>query len=94
MEELTQQMAIFLGELIDKGFELPITFASIARNGSVIVGRYTYKENGDGLDCEVIAEQISPPGFALPINTMYVDQDGKAAKSEIVQDKKPRLHLV
>jgi hypothetical protein len=38
-----------------------------------------YRENDQGsADCDVLAEAIPPPGFALPINMMFIDARGEA----------------
>jgi hypothetical protein len=72
-----------IDELIQKGFQFPIHFAAIAINGSVIAGVFKDAPAGERRDCEVLTKHILDAGFELPINVMYVDASGGAARMVI-----------
>jgi hypothetical protein len=74
------EFAEFLKELLDRGFTLPIHFAVIAANGATFVARYTADVEQDGLACEIVAEHHVDGMMQLPINMMFVDTTGEAAR--------------
>jgi hypothetical protein len=79
---LTLAMAEALRVLIEEhGFEPPLFLSVIAVNGSVMAFRY--RQGDDGPKTEVLAEYLDATGFALPINIMFVDARGEAARMRI-----------
>jgi hypothetical protein len=75
-----KEMAVVLQELLDRGFRPPIYFAAIAVNGSMIGGEYTADDGEEGLACNVLAQHVRGQIFNTPINTMFVDGHGAAAR--------------
>ena len=89
MDDLVQAMAECLQSLLDSGFEAPLHVAGVARNGSAFV--VTYELTKDGLEPTF---RLEPNGaFALPVNMMFVDQRGEAARLVIGQSGERHLSL-
>jgi hypothetical protein len=64
--------------LIDHGFKLPIPFAAVGTNGSVVAGTYRPSGRGGGLDCRITI-RTKGQSLAPPVNIMYVDSRGESA---------------
>ena len=61
-------------QLLDHGFEMPIHFAAIGTNGSVVAG--TYRQSGRnraGFDCQITV-RTEDQDLTSPVNIMYVDR--------------------
>ena len=65
-------------QLIDQGFEMPIHFAAIGINGSVVTGTYRRSRRNGGFDCQITA-RTKDNSLTPPVNIMYVDRKGEAA---------------
>jgi hypothetical protein len=90
--ELTAAMGAALRRLLEQeGFDLPISFVALARNGSVLAGRYHLADSSGalsgeaGLDCDILAEAYVQGIFALPLNLMFVDARGKKAARVLIE---------
>jgi hypothetical protein len=79
MESLIYDSSASVQQLLDGGFEMPIHFAAVGTNGSVVAGTYRSSPNGRGFDCRITVEAAKPEGLTAPINIMYVDRKGEAA---------------
>ena len=78
--QLGKDMAGVLHTLLSRGFKFPIMFASLSVNAQVHVGRYEQDESG-AVSTEILAEKVDDPeGFLMPLNIMYVDRIGEAAR--------------
>jgi hypothetical protein len=66
-------------QLIEHGFRMPIHFAAIGINGSVVAGTYTEAVSGEELSCEITVQCIDPGGLTAPVNIMCVDSRGASA---------------
>jgi hypothetical protein len=75
-----------LKTLLENGFELPFHFAIVGRNGQMMAGHYQADEGGDGLVCSLELEGKKGSAFAVPINLMFVDSAGEAARVVIGPD--------
>jgi hypothetical protein len=76
--------------LDDLGFELPLHFAAIASNGAVMAGTYRLDEAGGELACRVTVEPTDM--VTTPVNIMYVDARGEAARVVIGPSGTPRVY--
>jgi hypothetical protein len=85
-----EMFAEILGGLIDRGFVLPFHFAALGSNGSVLAGSFRADETGGGLTCEIAAEHFVEKVFVAPINVMFVDARGEAARVAIGPDGEER----
>lgn len=90
--DLQKSFSEILTTLIERGFVPPMYMAALANNGEAMV-------------CEIVPEgghlgtrmlcQHSPLGFmALPINIMYVDQRGEAARVMIGEAGAPPRYFL
>jgi len=79
------QLGAILSQLLARGFETPIHLAALGVNGSVIACRYTAADEGT-LDAKVIAQHIERGSFVLPINLVFVDARGEAARVVFARD--------
>jgi hypothetical protein len=74
-----EAFAQLLEELLERGFTLPLCFTVVGSNGGILAGRYRADE--EGLAAEFVAEDMPDgKGLALPINIMFVDSRGEAAR--------------
>ena len=69
-----------LAELLQRDWQCPIYAVSVAVNGSLMGCRYDIMGDEGNLSCDVLAEWYEPTGFALPVNIMFTDSQGKAAR--------------
>jgi hypothetical protein len=65
-------------QLIDQGSEMPIYFAAMGIDGSVVTGTYRRSRRNGGFDCQITA-QTKENSLMPPINIMYVDRRGVSA---------------
>lgn len=66
-------------QLLDHGFEMPIHFAAVGTNGSVVAGTYRRsRRNGARFDCQITV-RTEDHDLTSPVNIMYVDRRGKSA---------------
>ena len=77
---ISESIGKALVELLQKGWMCPIYAVSVAVNGSMMGCRYDVKVDDENLSCNVLAEWYEPTGFALPVNIMFTDSQGKAAR--------------
>jgi hypothetical protein len=80
VDALGAQIGFALAQLMGDGFKLPIRFASVSTNGSFLCGTITAREEAGGLDCETPVMHAPDGSFAFPINMMFVDAGGEAAR--------------
>jgi hypothetical protein len=74
-----EQIANVLGTLLARGFEAPLMWCAIASNGSIMAGRYV-STTTNGLKAELLASHIEGDGLSVPINFMFTDSRGEAAR--------------
>ena len=66
-------------QLLDQGFEMPIHFAAVGTNGSVVAGTYRASAPGGvGFDCQITV-RTEGQNLTSPIDIMYVDRRGESA---------------
>ena len=65
-------------QLIEHGFEMPIHFAAVGTNGSVVTGTYRQSRPSAAFDCQITA-RTEDKDLTPPINIMYVDSRGESA---------------
>lgn len=87
-----EQMAEVLERLLESGFEPPFYCACVSMNGGVIFWRYFWSESHEGLDAQIIC-QSTGECLVVPLNIMFVDNNGKAARVEIVGPKKMEFSI-
>jgi hypothetical protein len=77
---LSEELGQCLEALLNDGFVLPIYFTCMAANGTMVYGRYALGDEAAGLGCDVLASYGPDDAFTLPINIIFVDHVGKAAR--------------
>ena len=83
-------IAEILKKLQDEGFVLPYSFVTIGVNGALIAGVFSEAASGDGLDCTFTAEHLPDErGFLMPVNMMFVDARGEAARVVLKGPEQP-----
>jgi hypothetical protein len=79
MESIIDDSAASVRQLLHKGFEMPIHFAAVGTNGSVVAGTFNFSRNRDDFDCRITIQPSAVEGLTAPVNIMYVDRKGEAA---------------
>jgi hypothetical protein len=80
-------------QLLHRGFEMPIHFAAVGANGSVVAGTFTMLPGGQGMDCQITVPTSKAEGLTAPVNIMYVDSKGDSALVVVRQSKgQPEIH--
>ncbi len=71
-----------LQQLLESGFELPIYIVVVGANGSLVLGQYPQSSVSadEELDIEILSSRERPEGYVLPINIIFVDSQGEAAR--------------
>ncbi|MCA9653095.1 MAG: hypothetical protein KC501_24485 [Myxococcales bacterium] len=75
-------LAALLRELLARhGFRLPVTVASVGRNGAVLFTRFTAAPSGSArgaVEQEHVTGEIEDEGFLAPVHLLATDATGKA----------------
>jgi hypothetical protein len=79
MESIIYDSAASVRQLLRKGFEMPIHFAAVGTNGSVVAGTFRFSRSRDDFDCQITIQPSVVESLTAPINIMYVDRKGEAA---------------
>jgi hypothetical protein len=74
-----EQIAQALDELLARGFVPPIYCAAVASNGCMYFVEF-YGDVVGGFEVQKHAEHNVAPGFRTPVNIIFVDQRGEAAR--------------
>ena len=80
MDEMTQQVGHLLDTMIgDYGFQLPIRIIAVGVNDFIFVAQYEKAGSGTDLSCSVLLERGD--SAEIPLNFLFVDCSGKAARA-------------
>jgi hypothetical protein len=79
MESIIYDSTASVRQLLRKGFEMPIHFAAVGTNGTVVAGTFNFSRNRDDFDCRITIQPFSEEGLTAPVNIMYVDRKGESA---------------
>ncbi len=66
MESLIYDSGASVQQLLDTGFEMPIHFAAVGTNGSVVAGTFRFSQDGQGFDCQITAQNSKPKSSRVP----------------------------
>ena len=89
--EVTGAMGEALNGLFLRGLQLLFYWAGISINGCIWTGKYEASPDGNGLTCEFLAEHVPSKMVYLPVNFMFVDGKGEAARVVIEQPGKVKF---
>ncbi|OGP93617.1 MAG: hypothetical protein A2157_03790 [Deltaproteobacteria bacterium RBG_16_47_11] len=88
---LETELGKILETLLNHGFEPPLYWATIAVNGAMAMGRYILNTESGDLDCQIIASHDVGGTFGIPINMMFTDRDGDAARVVTGRSEEPEV---
>jgi hypothetical protein len=91
MDPITEMIVDALKKLQADGWDLPIYFAAIAANGSMICGRFDANDEG-GVETTTIAEHFEDDGLRVPINMMLTNGEGEAVRLSIQNQGEPMVY--
>ena len=91
MDDFSKQIEQTISDLInEKGFQVPITSACIAANGSAVIFHYRWydQENPkEGFDVDMRLERNSKAGLPPPINVLHVDATGERSALLVLREE-------
>ena len=92
---LTKRIGEAIRECLDQGFELPVYAAIIASNGACAFFRFVDAGDDESVVPELMAQNLLEPGMVLPVNIMFSDPTGQAARMLIeTTDRAPPLEVL
>jgi len=86
-DSLVDSMREILRRLDENGFVLPFYIAMIGSDGSSLTGYFYQAEGEEHLDCKFTS--VVGENFTLPVNIMFTDKTGKAARVVIESPGEP-----
>jgi hypothetical protein len=94
MESVIYDSEASVQQLLHRGFQMPIHFAAVGTNGSVVAGTFHLLPDGQGMECQITVPTSSEQGLTAPVNIMYVDSKGESALVVVRQSKgcQPEIH--
>jgi hypothetical protein len=78
--DFSEELGQCITALLDYGFEPPLYFTCMAVNGAMVYGRFAFVEGEEELHCDILAAHETENEFAVPVNIIFVDQAGQAAR--------------
>jgi hypothetical protein len=75
---LTERIGEAIRECLEQGFELPVYAAIIARACALF--RFVDAGDDESVVPELMAQHLVEPGMVLPVNIIFSDPTGKAAR--------------
>ena len=92
---LTERIAEAIRECLEQGFELPVYAAIIASNGACAFFRFVDAGDDESVIPELLTQDLTEPGMVLPVNIMFSDPTGHAARMLIeATDSTPALNVL
>ena len=92
---LTERIAEAIRECLEQGFELPVYAAIIASNGACAFFRFVDAGDDESVIPELMTQHLAEPGMLLPVNIMFSDPAGHAARMLIeTTDSTPALNVI
>lgn len=79
-EQIAEWLGKIVRDLLLNDFVVPVHFAAIAKTGFLIAGRFDIDPEAGGLMVTVEGEGMSAEPFAAPVNVVFFDGNGKAAR--------------
>ena len=91
MDFLKEKLNEILETLMNEGFTPPLYGAAISTNGSIMTFQYEFAQDGS-LDMKLISNHCPDGQFSIPVNMMFVDKRGDAAR--VVIEKSGEYQIV
>ena len=90
---LTERIGEAIRECLEQDFELPVYAAIIASNGACAFFRFV--DAGDDESVILMTQHLAEPGMLLPVNIMFSDPAGHAARMLIeTTESTPALNVI
>ena len=77
---LTERIGEAIRECLEQGFELPVYAAIIASNGACAFFRFVDAGDDESVIPEMMAQHLVESGMVLPVNIIFSDPAGQAAR--------------
>jgi hypothetical protein len=77
---LTERIGEAIRECLEEGFELPVCAAIIASNGACAFFRFVDAGDDESVIPELLTQHLAEPGMVLPVNIVFSDPAGHAAR--------------
>ena len=92
---LTERIAEAIRECLEQGFQLPVYAAIIASNGACAFLRFVDAGDDESVIPELMTQHLAEPDMLLPVNIMFSDPAGHAARMLIeTTDSTPALNVI
>ena len=92
---LTERMGEAIRECLEQGFELPVYAAIIASNGACAFFPFVDAGDDESVIPELMTQHLAEPGMVLPVNIIFSDPAGQAARMLIeTTDGTPPLKIL
>ena len=92
---LTERISEAIRECLEQGFELPVYAAIIASNGACAFFRFVDAGDDESVVPELLTQHLPEPGMVLPVNIIFSDPSGQAARMLIeTTDGTPPLKVL
>jgi len=85
-EDIIERIRAGLRMFIDMGMVQPFYIAAVGAGGAIICLVMKEKKDASGVDCEFLCEHIPEGQLRFPINLMWVDSRGEAARMVLSPD--------
>jgi hypothetical protein len=83
---ISDELGRCITALLDDGFALPLYFTCMAVNGVMVYGRYSLEDGEEDLHCDILASHEVEDEMTLPLNILFMDHVGKAARIVFDED--------
>jgi hypothetical protein len=92
---LTERIGEAIRECLEEGFELPVYAAIVASDGGCAFFRFIDAGDDESVVPELMTQHLSERGMSLPVNIMFSDPAGHAARMLIeTTDTIPALKVL
>ena len=92
---LTERIGEAIRECLEQGFELPVYAAIIASNGASAFFRFVDAGDDESVIPVLMAQHLAEPEMVLPVNIIFSDPAGQAARMLIeTTDGTPQLKVL
>ena len=92
---LTERISEAIRECLEQGFKLPVYAAIIASNGACAFFRFVDAGDDESVIPELMTQHLVESGMVLPVNIIFSDPAGQAARMLIeTTDGTPPLKVL
>ncbi|NIR30095.1 MAG: hypothetical protein GWN84_12430 [Gammaproteobacteria bacterium] len=93
LDQLDEKLSEAIYDLVEEQqFVPPLYVAVLAANGEAMVVHYKVASDLESLEAEIVAEHLPDGRMRLPVNLLFVDSRGQAARMRIDPDAADWVH--